>query len=234
MNAFSYPSKRGINFAKIRGFKDTDYSFCSSGARVGAKSCPGWPANGRAAKPCVSFARTWASMFRIANVFCNLKKVCIFALKLAYANAFNTWFFVLKLAFANTHASVLEGEHFVHPHFYTPEFRINGKSVQCCGSQGADRSLSDTILPGFGGDPEFARQHFQNEIIRVLFDVILSTIPDLKPATLFDIAKESKPFEPMAGKPSYSSSTLTISKFPLRISSSPCLIASTRSGLERI
>ena len=25
MNAFSYPSKRGINFAKIRGFKVTDY-----------------------------------------------------------------------------------------------------------------------------------------------------------------------------------------------------------------
>ena len=26
MNAFSYPSKRGINFAKIRGFKVTDYN----------------------------------------------------------------------------------------------------------------------------------------------------------------------------------------------------------------
>ncbi|MBQ7467743.1 MAG: hypothetical protein IJS75_02650, partial [Bacteroidales bacterium] len=26
MNAFSYPSKRGINFAKIRGFKVTDYT----------------------------------------------------------------------------------------------------------------------------------------------------------------------------------------------------------------
>ena len=26
MNAFFYPSKRGINFAKIRGFKVTDYS----------------------------------------------------------------------------------------------------------------------------------------------------------------------------------------------------------------
>lgn len=26
MNAFFYPSKRGINFAKIRGFKFTDYS----------------------------------------------------------------------------------------------------------------------------------------------------------------------------------------------------------------
>ena len=25
MNAFFYPSKRGINFAKIRGFKFTDY-----------------------------------------------------------------------------------------------------------------------------------------------------------------------------------------------------------------
>ena len=25
MNAFFYPSKRGINFAKIRGFKVTDY-----------------------------------------------------------------------------------------------------------------------------------------------------------------------------------------------------------------
>ena len=27
MNAFFYPSKRGINFAKIRGFKVTDYSY---------------------------------------------------------------------------------------------------------------------------------------------------------------------------------------------------------------
>ena len=26
MNAFFYPSKRGINFAKIRGFKVTDYN----------------------------------------------------------------------------------------------------------------------------------------------------------------------------------------------------------------
>ena len=26
MNAFFYPSKRGINFAKIRGFKFTDYN----------------------------------------------------------------------------------------------------------------------------------------------------------------------------------------------------------------
>ena len=26
MNAFSLPSKRGINFAKIRGFKVTDYT----------------------------------------------------------------------------------------------------------------------------------------------------------------------------------------------------------------
>ena len=26
MNAFFYPSKRGINFAKIRGFKFTDYT----------------------------------------------------------------------------------------------------------------------------------------------------------------------------------------------------------------
>ena len=26
MNAFFYPSKRGINFAKIRGFKVTDYT----------------------------------------------------------------------------------------------------------------------------------------------------------------------------------------------------------------
>ena len=26
MNAFSYPSKREINFAKIRGFKVTDYT----------------------------------------------------------------------------------------------------------------------------------------------------------------------------------------------------------------
>ena len=33
MNAFSYPSKRGINFAKIRGFKVTDY-------RVPAKRRP--------------------------------------------------------------------------------------------------------------------------------------------------------------------------------------------------
>ena len=33
MNAFFYPSKRGINFAKIRGFKFTDYTRrCASGA----------------------------------------------------------------------------------------------------------------------------------------------------------------------------------------------------------
>ena len=37
MNAFFYPSKRGINFAKIRGFKVTDYIggvvlFCATAA----------------------------------------------------------------------------------------------------------------------------------------------------------------------------------------------------------
>ena len=44
MNAFFYPSKRGINFAKIRGFKVTDYmqrgKACRcSGDVVGSKCC---------------------------------------------------------------------------------------------------------------------------------------------------------------------------------------------------
>ena len=33
MNAFFYPSKRGINFAKIRGFKVTDYKVQRMAAR---------------------------------------------------------------------------------------------------------------------------------------------------------------------------------------------------------
>ena len=34
MNAFFYPSKRGINFAKIRGFKVTDYSSILTSAEL--------------------------------------------------------------------------------------------------------------------------------------------------------------------------------------------------------
>ena len=34
MNAFFYPSKRGINFAKIRGFKVTDYRFVAGRGAV--------------------------------------------------------------------------------------------------------------------------------------------------------------------------------------------------------
>ena len=42
MNAFFYPSKRGINFAKIRGFKFTDYSAAGgwSEAEVCAEELP--------------------------------------------------------------------------------------------------------------------------------------------------------------------------------------------------
>ena len=35
MNAFFYPSKRGINFAKIRGFKFTDYTLLRHSKSVG-------------------------------------------------------------------------------------------------------------------------------------------------------------------------------------------------------
>ena len=43
MNAFFYPSKRGINFAKIRGFKVTDYSTlgcCSDRRKSVSPSAP--------------------------------------------------------------------------------------------------------------------------------------------------------------------------------------------------
>lgn len=46
MNAFFYPSKRGINFAKIRGFKVTDYSMKLVGRRAcrsgGDDRCKHW------------------------------------------------------------------------------------------------------------------------------------------------------------------------------------------------
>ena len=41
MNAFSYPSKRGINFAKIRGFKVTDYNPHARGQSVRETHAPG-------------------------------------------------------------------------------------------------------------------------------------------------------------------------------------------------
>ena len=49
MNAFSYPSKRGINFAKIRGFKVTDYRGRLPALRAGLFRC--------SREPCVSLPR---------------------------------------------------------------------------------------------------------------------------------------------------------------------------------
>ena len=41
MNAFFYPSKRGINFAKIRGFKFTDYTAAKGAPSGSPQSCAG-------------------------------------------------------------------------------------------------------------------------------------------------------------------------------------------------
>ena len=41
MNAFFYPSKRGINFAKIRGFKVTDYNSRGTHVQVAARALMG-------------------------------------------------------------------------------------------------------------------------------------------------------------------------------------------------
>ena len=43
MNAFFYPSKRGINFAKIRGFKFTDYILQLRPGQAAATSGPDMP-----------------------------------------------------------------------------------------------------------------------------------------------------------------------------------------------
>lgn len=54
MNAFFYPSKRGINFAKIRGFKVTDYTLFPahpSGLPSGPSSGPSFRSSSRFSFP---------------------------------------------------------------------------------------------------------------------------------------------------------------------------------------
>ena len=49
MNAFFYPSKRGINFAKIRGFKVTDYRLAGALLRRKAADNAKAPLRGKGA-----------------------------------------------------------------------------------------------------------------------------------------------------------------------------------------
>lgn len=65
MNAFFYPSKRGINFAKIRGFKVTDYKPQASGQTTSGYSESFLGPSGRKKAHSGHFTHLWSYRFSI-------------------------------------------------------------------------------------------------------------------------------------------------------------------------